>query len=102
MERELQETTAWIFGSGYEYLVGYPLNAIINYWKNKNKNTPYSSDRGSTPFVSLIHSSDAALHHVQVMFLTSTKRKFIISCSFFYELGEYRTRCCLIALKDSF
>jgi len=64
MERERQETTAWIFGSGCECLVGYPLNAIINYWKNKNKNTPYSSDRRSTPFVSLIHSSNAALYHI--------------------------------------
>jgi len=82
MERERQETTAWISGNGCECLVGYLLNAIVNYWKNKNKNKPYSSDRGITPFISLIHSSNATLYHVRVKFLTSTKRKFIISCSF--------------------
>jgi len=71
-----------MFGKGCECLVGYPLNAIINYWKNKNKITPYSSDRGSTPFVSLIRCSNATVYHVRVKFLTSTKRKFIISCSF--------------------
>lgn len=81
METERQKTTAWVFGNGCECQVGYQLNVIINYWKNKKKNAPYSSDRGSTPFILLIHSSNATLYHVRVKFLTSTKRKFIISCS---------------------
>jgi hypothetical protein len=76
-----QKTTAWMFGNGCECVVGYPLNVIINYWKHKNKITPYISDRGSTPFVSLIHISNVALYHVRVTFLTSTKRTFIISYS---------------------
>ena len=82
MKREREETTTWISGNGCVCLVGYPLNAIINYWKNKIKNKPDISDRGSTPFIYLIHSSNATLYHVQVKFLTSTKRKFIISCFF--------------------